>query len=165
MENRGRYSIEKMCSCLGIGVSSFYCWEHRKSFRARREQVVRDIKQQIQLIFTESKSRYGSPKIRECLAQQGVFLSRSYVGVLMSEMGLKSKLPKPYKNCTDSTHGEKTAPNILDRNFTTDILGSVWVSDITYIPVRKKEFVYLTTVIDLADRTVVGWSLSEDMTQ
>jgi len=52
----------------------------------------------------------------------------------MSEMGVRSKIPKPYKNCTDSTHSEKTAPNILNRNFATDILGSVWVSDITYIP-------------------------------
>jgi len=165
MENRTCYSIENMCRCLGVGVSSFYCWEHRKSFRAEKEQIVLDLKQRIQLIFTASKSRYGSPKIRECLAQQGIFLSRSYVGVLMSDMGLRSKLPKPYKNCTDSTHGEKTAPHILDRNFTTDILGSVWVSDITYIPINKKKFVYLTTVIDLADRAVVGWSLSEDMTQ
>ena len=167
MQNRERYSIEKMCSCLQISVSSFYAWEHRKCFRASKQEVISDLKQRIQAIFIGSKSRYGSPKIKECLAKQGIYLSRSYVASLMSEMGIKSKLPKPYKNCTDSTHGERTLANILDRNFTTDILGSVWVSDITYIPIKhkEKEFVYLTTVIDIADRSVVGWSLSEDMTQ
>tara|TARA_B100000809_G_scaffold228877_1_gene242171 strand:- start:10 stop:309 length:300 start_codon:yes stop_codon:yes gene_type:complete len=37
------------------------------------------------------------------------------------------------------------------------------VSDITYIRVND-DWNYLTTVIDLADRKVVGWPLSEDMT-
>lgn len=37
------------------------------------------------------------------------------------------------------------------------------MSDITYIRVNDN-WNYLTTIIDLADRKVVGWSLSEDMT-
>ena len=39
----------------------------------------------------------------------------------------------------------------------------MWVSDIIYIRI-KHSFVYLTTVIDLADRMVVGWNLSGNMT-
>jgi len=42
-------------------------------------------------------------------------------------------------------------------------MGKKWVSDITYIRVNH-DWNYLTTIIDLADRKVVGWSLSEDMT-
>jgi transposase InsO family protein len=42
-------------------------------------------------------------------------------------------------------------------------LGRFWVSDITYIPIGNS-FVYLTTIIDLADRMVVGWNLSDNMT-
>ena len=45
----------------------------------------------------------------------------------------------------------------------TDYLGEKWVSDITYIQVND-EWNYLTTIIDLADRKVVAWTLSEDMT-
>ena len=41
--------------------------------------------------------------------------------------------------------------------------GDKWVSDITYIRVND-DWNYLTTIFDLADRKVVGWSLSEDMT-
>ncbi len=37
------------------------------------------------------------------------------------------------------------------------------MSDITYIRV-KDSWNYLTTIIDLADRKIVGWSLSKDMT-
>ena len=38
----------------------------------------------------------------------------------------------------------------------------VWVSDITYIQ-TKEGFVYLTTVIDLYHRKIIGWSLSDGM--
>ena len=37
------------------------------------------------------------------------------------------------------------------------------MSDITYIRVNN-DWNYLTTVMDLADRKIIGWSLSEDMT-
>ena len=37
------------------------------------------------------------------------------------------------------------------------------MSDITYIRVND-DWNYLTTIIDLADRKIVGWTLSEDMT-
>ena len=38
----------------------------------------------------------------------------------------------------------------------------VWVSDITYIQ-TKEGFVYLTTIMDLYDRKIIGWSLSDAM--
>ena len=40
-----------------------------------------------------------------------------------------------------------------------DSLNQAWVSDITYIK-TKKGWLYLTTIIDLYDRQVIGWSLS-----
>ena len=55
------------------------------------------------------------------------------------------------------------SPNLLNREFVVKDLAKVWVSDITYIRI-KHSFVYLTTVIDLADRMVVGWNLSNNMT-
>jgi transposase InsO family protein len=70
---------------------------------------------------------------------------------------------KRFKNTTDSKHDLKISPNLLDREFTVTELGRVWVSDITYIRIRNS-FVYLTTVIHLTDRMVVGWNLSDNMT-
>jgi putative transposase len=37
-----------------------------------------------------------------------------------------------------------------------------WASDITYIH-TKEGFLYLTTVMDLYDRKIIGWSLSDGM--
>ena len=78
-------------------------------------------------------------------------------------MGLRSVLKRKFVITTDSKHAFPTAKNELDRDFTSLKLGYKWVSDITYIRVND-DWNYLTTIIDLADRKVVRWSLSEDMT-
>lgn len=54
-------------------------------------------------------------------------------------------------------------PNHLDRQFRVDAPGKVWVSDITYIHTTHG-FIYLTTVMDLYDRKIVGWSMSNNLT-
>lgn len=64
---------------------------------------------------------------------------------------------------TDSNHSLPVARNVLDRDFSSLELGKKWISDITYIRLNN-DWNYLTTVIDLADRKIVGSSLSEDMT-
>src|SRR5690554_2246656 len=81
----------------------------------------------------------------------------------MKEMGLKSVLRRRHKITTDSNHSFGISENKLNREFDSSKLGQKWVSDITYIRV-KNDWNYLTTVIDLAGRKVIGWSLSEEMT-
>ena len=81
----------------------------------------------------------------------------------MKEMGIKSVLKRKFVATTDSNHCFPVATNVLNREFTSVELGQKWVSDITYVRVND-HWNYLTTIIDLADRKIVGWSLSEDMT-
>ena len=81
----------------------------------------------------------------------------------MRRMSLRSVLKRKFVITTESNHSFPIADNVLDRNFTSEVLGEKWVSDITYIRVNDN-WNYLTTIIDLADRKIVGWSLSEDMT-
>ena len=78
-------------------------------------------------------------------------------------MNLISVLKKKFVVTTDSNHSFKIAENKLDRNFSSLSLGQKWVSDITYIRVNQ-QWNYLTTIMDLADRKIIGWSLSENMT-
>ena len=81
----------------------------------------------------------------------------------MKKIGLRSLIRKKYKLTTDSKHSFKIADNLLKRNFSVDGLSQKWVGDITYIKTGTG-WLYLTTVIDLADRKVVGWSFSSNMT-
>ncbi len=118
---------------------------------------------QISQIYEQSKGRYGSVKVWHKLKRQGVDYSQSWITKLMHEMGLQSIVTRKYKSTTDSKHDLKVSKNILDRKFRVNELGKVWVSDITYMRV-KDSWNYLTTIIDLADRKVVGYSISTSMT-
>ena len=52
---------------------------------------------------------------------------------------------------------------MLNRDFTAERVSQKWVPDLTYIQ-TKEGWLYLTIIIDLFDRKVVGWSLSSAMT-
>jgi putative transposase len=96
------------------------------------------------------------------LAFLGNKTSRITVAKYMNELGLRSKLSKKFKVTTNSTHKHLIVPNVLNRKFSVAEPSKVWVSDITYIRV-KEGFLYLTTVLDLYDRKIIGWSLSNGM--
>ncbi len=71
--------------------------------------------------------------------------------------------PKIQKELEKIGYRCSIAENHLNRAFNPKELGQVWVSDITYIKVGN-HWNYLTTMIDLADRQVVYWSVSTTMT-
>jgi transposase InsO family protein len=58
----------------------------------------------------------------------------------------------------------RVAPNLLERNFKTNGINIVWVGDITYIWTREG-WMYLSTVIDLYSRRIVGWSIGNRITK
>jgi len=149
-----------MCTVLKIARSSYYAWLNRKeSLREKRRE---ELKTEIKRVFELSKKRYGSPRVAFELNSQGIKVSIPLVAKLMQDLGLRSIVKKKFRITTDSEHKFTIAKNLLNREFITGSPNQVWVSDITYL--RSKEgWSYLTTIIDLYDRKVIGWSLSSRM--
>jgi transposase InsO family protein len=82
----------------------------------------------------------------------------------MRKEGIKSIITKKFRGVTtDSKHSFPLVENHLNRDFYANQPGQKWVSDITYIPTRQG-WLYLTIVMDLFDRMIIGWSLSSTMT-
>ncbi len=162
LKNRESYPVEKMCNYMKVSKNSYYHWIKTKDKSGVKSSKI-ILNQRIKMLFEESKQIYGSYRIREMLKREGLIYSRSYIGLLMKEMGLRSILKRKHVTTTDSNHSFNIANNNLNREFRSETLGEKWVSDITYIRVND-DWNYLTTIIDLADRKIVGWSLSEDMT-
>lgn len=155
--NECLFPIEKMCNVLKLSSSGYYKWKNRAN--SKRLLLKETIKQKITSIYFSSKQRYGSPRITIELHSLGYKISRITVAKYMKELGLRSKLSKKFKITTNSKHNYLVVENVLARNFTAEKPAQVWVSDITYIQ-TKEGFLYLTTVIDLYDRKIIGWSLS-----
>ena len=154
------FPIEKMCKVLKVSQSGYYRW--KSNFISNRVQKVNSIKEKITAIYFESKQRYGSPRITIELNALGYKISRITVAKYMKQLGLYSKLSKKFKVTTDSKHNYLVVENILNRQFSVSKPSKVWVSDITYIH-TKEGFLYLTTIMDLYDRKIIGWSLSDGM--
>ena len=109
-----------------------------------------------------SKGRYGSPRITSELRSDGVMASRARIAGLMKINGIKSIMKRKYKVTTNSSHLYPVNQNLLLRDFSTTTTGEKWVSDITYIRTCEG-WLYLTVVMDLADRKIIGWSMDNSM--
>tara|TARA_B110000014_G_C20063734_1_gene554172 strand:+ start:489 stop:1337 length:849 start_codon:yes stop_codon:yes gene_type:complete len=154
-------SVEKMCELLEVSRNAYYNW--KKDRQAKRKAFKAMITKEVLAIHELSKQSYGSPRITKTLHRKGILVSRQFVARIMKSQGIRASQPPKFVVTTDSDHNNPIAKNLLNRKFEVHELGKVWVSDITYIKV-KSDWAYLTTVIDLADRKVIGWSVSADMT-
>ena len=150
-----------MSKVLEVSRNAYYNWkkDRQASKKRFRELLLAEIKK----IYKLSRCIYGSPRISRELIKRGFKASQQYVARIMREEGLRSLATPKYVVTTDSGHDNPISENILNREFNVSQLGKVWVSDITYIRVND-DWAYLTTVLDLADRKIVGWAISEDMT-
>ena len=151
-----------MCKCMRVSKNAYYHWFKNKDSIVI-ETTKNRLKKRIKVIFEDSREIYGSHRIQKKLEREGLKYCRSYIGLLMKEMGLKSVLKRKFVVTTDSNHAFPITKNILNRDFESLQIGEKWISDITYIRVND-DWSYLTTIIDLADRKVVSWTLSQDMT-
>ena len=158
--NEKLFPIEKMCKTLKVSSRSYYRW--RKQIISVRLQLKTALKEQITAVYFKSKQRYGSPRITLELHNLGYKISRITVAKYMRELGLRSKLSKKFKVTTNSNHNYLVVENVLNREFVVKKPSKSWVSDITYIQ-TKEGFIYLTTIVDLYDRKIIGWSLSDGM--
>lgn len=159
--HRSRFGVEKMCRSLQISRSGYYDWIDRPESKRAKEN--RELLMAIQEIHKNSREIYGSPKITEELPDYGLKASRPRVARLMAKNGIRSKIKRKFKVTTNSDHKLPISPNLLDQDFHVSAPGLIWVSDITYIRTGEG-WLYLTTVIDLFHRKVVGWSMSRRMT-
>lgn len=149
-----------MCKVFQVTKSSYYRWiKEGPSHRWKEDER---LLVEIMDIFEQSKQSYGSPRMTKELKARGWTVGKNKVAGMMRAAGLRAKRRKKYKVTTDSRHNYPVAPNLLDQEFNVSRPGKIWVSDITYVRTRNG-WMYLTVIIDLYDRKVIGWSMSEGL--
>jgi len=158
--NKSEFSIAKMLTVLEVSETTHY--RRKKQEITDTESRVSLLKQEITAIYHEFKRRYGCTKITKELQSRGFKIKNSSVKKYMRMLGLRRKIKRKYIATTDSHHNHYVVGNVLNREFTVSAPSRAWVSDITYIQTIKG-FVYLTIVMDLFDRKIIGWSLSKNM--
>ncbi|MGR5488139.1 IS3 family transposase, partial [Vibrio alfacsensis] len=151
-----RFPLKVMCQILEIQRSGFYAWKRKPlSIRTQEDQrLLGKIKQ----FWLESGCVYGYRNITIDLKGDGESCGKNRVYRLMKQANLKAvrgykRYPGFYSGKTDAA-----APNVLNREFSVDTPDRAWVTDFTYIRTYEG-WLYLTVVIDLFSRKVVGWTM------
>jgi len=122
-----------------------------------------DLKQKIVIIYYNSRRTYGSPRIHQKLLREGYQVSKKRIERLMQELNICAVAKKKYRATTDSKHTQPVAANSLNRNFRVNKPNQVWVADITYV-YTQEGWLYLSTIMDLYSRKIIGWSLKNRIT-
>jgi transposase InsO family protein len=162
-KHRQAYPVDLQCTTLKVARSGYYRWLSMPVSNKQRGDDALVLK--IKVVFEESDSSYGSPRVQETLRAAGESCGRRRVARLMREHKIVPKTQKGFRNTTNSDHAQTIADNLLARQFGAGLsLNRIWTSDITCIG-TSEGWLYLATVMDIASRRIVGWSMSARIDQ
>jgi transposase InsO family protein len=118
---------------------------------------------EIRQIHATSKGTYGSPRVYAELRDNGTEIGRRRVTRLMRQADIVGLHKRRWRKTTVVDPAAERARDLIGRDFAPGpITDRRYVGDITYIPTWEG-FAYLATVIDLASRRAVGWSIANHM--
>lgn len=148
-----------MCKLLEVHRSGFYAWlKEPDSLRAREDKrLLGKIKQS----WLESGFAYGYRNIHRDLRDIGEHIGKNRVYRIMKQEKISSQRGYKRHRGFKSNQETQVAPNKLARQFNTDSPNQSWVTDFTYIRTHEG-WLYVTVVIDLFSRQVIGWSMKNN---
>jgi putative transposase len=149
---KAQLSIRAQCELLGIHRSGIYY------------APVPESDENLKLMELMDKHyldhpTYGVLQMQDHLRDEGYQVNHKRVRRLLRLMGLEAIYPK--RNLSKLGKASYIHPYLL-RNMAIERANQVWEIDITYIAMEKG-FMYLTAVIDVYSRYVVGWGLSNSL--
>jgi len=156
------FPVKLMAKVLGVSRSGFYKWLKRRP--SKRKQKDNLLKAQIRGVHDLSRATYGSKRIQSELKERGTIVGRDRIMRLRREMGLKCKTRKKFIATTNSNHKLPVVPNLLEQKFDIKVPGTVWGTDITYIP-TDEGWLYLAGVKDFCSKEIVGYAMGSRMTK
>jgi putative transposase len=153
------FPVVAACRAAGVSASAFYAWITRREQEPQAaEHAQAELVAKIRTIHAESAGTYGSPRVTHELRRRGWRVNHKRVERLMAAHGIVGHRPRRRRSLTKADSATPPAPDLVGRLFDPDQLDRIWVSDLTYIP-TEEGWLYLASVLDLASRHLVGWSM------
>ena len=148
------YSLNKFFKFIGTSRQVFHVKLNR--YMQREEEMG-----QLSLIVSQVRKDHPGMALRDLYQViQPVTIGRDQFEDYFKQMGYGVVIKRSFKRTTDSS-GVIRFPNLIEDKELTGV-NQVWVSDITYYRIKEK-FYYLTFIMDLYSRLIVGHSCSQTM--
>jgi putative transposase len=146
-------SVRAQCCLLALNRSTLYYQETPLAEDTALANRIAEI--------YEATPQYGYRRIHAQLRREGLEVNRKKVQRLMKDLGLKALYPKPKTTIRGDQH--KVTPYLLG-GLKIERPHQVWQVDITYLRLPGG-FVYLTALIDVYSRAIVGFRLSNALSK
>jgi putative transposase len=161
-EERSHHSVSRLSRVLGVTAAGYHAWRKRAPCARRLEDE--RLKERIAHHFEASQGTYGSPRLLDDLADEGIRVSRKRVARLMRELGIAGISGREGKPRRRKAERPESAPaaDLVQRQFTAAEPNQVWFADITYVPTWEG-WLYLAVVMDACTKRIVGWSMRDDL--
>lgn len=147
-----KLSIRHQCELLGINRSSVY---YKPAGESEENLGIMRLMDEHYLDHPTE----GVLQMQDFLFLYGFFVNPKRVRRLLRKMGLMAIYPK--RNLSKLGNAIYIRPYLL-RGLNIDHPNHVWAIDITYIPMAHG-FMYLTAIIDIYSRFVVGWDIFNNL--
>jgi putative transposase len=160
--NQADVSVRTLCRVLQVSASGYYAWRARSPSRRAIDNAV--LTERIRTVHAVSDATYGMPRVRAELIDQGVAVSRKRVARLMRAAHIRGvSRRRAFVVTTRRDKDKQPAPDLVKREFKAQAPNQLWVADMTYVPTWAG-FIYLSVVLDVWSRRIVGWAIGEQMT-
>ena len=150
-----------MCRVLEVTRAGFYLYRDRPP--SARDLEDEELSTLIRQAFYDSDETYGTPRLKDALEKKGHQVSRARIGRLMAEMGLVAKASRLRRETSLSRRAANRGPfeNKVNMVFETGQPNEFWLSDMSELECVDGKL-YISSIIDLHSRFLVGWSIRED---
>ena len=148
-----------MCKQLEVSISGYYKWLHRKETKEEVEN------KQLAIWIKEYDDKYnhilGYRRMTNWINRdKGTSFSKGRVQRIMNLLGIKALIRAKRKKYKGST-SKAIAENVLHREFLATKPNEKWATDVTEFKIHaSNKKLYLSAIIDLYDRTIVSYILS-----
>jgi transposase InsO family protein len=161
-EKAEQRNVKRACELLEVSRAAYY--QQRDGRPSERQAADEALTEQIRHIHRASKGRYGAPRIHAELARGGHHHGKKRVARLMRAGGLYGRTPRRWKKTTIPDPSAAERADLIRRDFSVNAaaVNTRWCGDIT-LGLTWEGWLYLATVIDIASRRVVGFTLADHL--
>ena len=161
-EHRVRFGVEPICREIEVSASAYWARKTRPpSLRAQRDEYLLGA---IKRVHAGSGGVYGQLKVWDELTDENITVARCTVERLMRASGIEGLRNGHVIRTTLPGLSPVAADDLVRRNFSADRPDAIWLSDFTYIRTWEG-WSYLSVVLDVHTRRIVGWQLASHMRQ
>lgn len=158
---KAHHGVSRLCRVLGVPRAAYYA--HKRRVPSRRARQDAALTQRIRRAHKASKGTYGAPRIHaELRLAHGIRVGRKRVARLMRAAGLQGCHRRRRAWTTRRDPKARPAPDLVNRQFTTDRPDRLWHTDIKQVDTAEGPL-YVAALIDGCSRACVGWAMARHM--